>query len=116
MACHGATKVSSYQLVYGHEAVHPWELKLSSRRVTFQNQLTDDEYSALMKDGLEDLASYRLNTLINVETNKARVSRWYDKKVKVKTFAQGDLVSKLILPIGTKDSRFGKWSPMWDPE
>ena len=31
MACHGATKVSSYQLVYGHEAVLPWELKIGSR-------------------------------------------------------------------------------------
>ena len=30
MACHGATKVSPYQLVYGHEAVLPWELKLDS--------------------------------------------------------------------------------------
>ena len=45
-----------------------------------------------MKDEFEDLASYRLNDLINVEANKARVGRWYDKKVKVKTFAQGDLV------------------------
>jgi len=42
MACHGATKVSPYHLVYGHEAVLPWELKLDSRRVTFQNQLTAD--------------------------------------------------------------------------
>ena len=50
MACHGATKVSPYQLVYGHEAVLPWELKLDSRRITFQDQLTADEYSALMKD------------------------------------------------------------------
>ena len=80
MACHGATKVSSYQLVYGHEAVLPWELKLGSRRVTFQNQLTDDEYSALMKDGLEDLAGHRLNALINIKANKARVGQWYDKK------------------------------------
>jgi hypothetical protein len=40
MACHGATKVSPYQLVYGHEVVLPWELKLGSRRVTFQDQLT----------------------------------------------------------------------------
>jgi len=60
MACHGATKVSPYQLVYGHEAVLPWELKLGSRRVTFQDQLTADEYSTLMKDGLEDLASHRV--------------------------------------------------------
>ena len=74
MACHVATKVSLYHLVYGHEAVLPWELKLDSRRVTFQNQLTADEYSALMKDELEDLAGHRLKDLINVETNKARVS------------------------------------------
>jgi len=30
MACHGNTKLSPYQLVYGHEAVLPWELKLNS--------------------------------------------------------------------------------------
>ena len=86
MACHGATKVSPYQLVYGHEAVLPWELKLDSRCVTFQDQLTADEYSTLMKDELKDLASHRPKALVNVEANKARVGRWYDKKVKVKTF------------------------------
>ena len=59
-----------------------WELKLDSRRVTFQNQLTVDEYSAMMKDELEDLAGHQLKALINVEANKARVSRWYDKKSK----------------------------------
>ena len=67
-----------------------------------------------MKDEFEDLASYRLNDLINVEANKARVAKWYDKKVKVKNFSQGDLVWKLILPIGSKDSKFGKWSPTWE--
>jgi hypothetical protein len=114
MACHGATKVSPYHLVYGHEAVLPWELKIGSRRVKFQDQLTADEYSALMKDELEDLASHRLNALINVELNKARVARWYDKKVKIKSFSQGEFVWKLVLSIGTKDSKFGKWSPTWE--
>ena len=52
----------------------------------FQDQLTANDYSELMKDGLEDLASHWLNALINVEANKARVGRRYDKKVKVKTF------------------------------
>ena len=66
---------------------------------------------ALMKDELEDLAGHRLNDLINVEANKARVGRWYDKKVKVKTFDHGDLVWKLILPMETKDPKFGKWFP-----
>jgi hypothetical protein len=49
--------------------------------------------------------------LISIEENKKRVARWYDKKVKAKEFADGDLVWKLILPIGTKSSKFGKWSP-----
>ena len=29
-------------------------------------------------------------------------------------FEQGELVCKLILPIGTKSSKFGKWSPTWE--
>ena len=73
-----------------------------------------DEYSALMKDGLENLAGHWLGALISVEANKAKIGRWYDKRVKVKTFAQGELVWKLILPIGTKSSKFGKWSPTWE--
>jgi hypothetical protein len=104
MACHGATKLSPYQLVYGHEAVLPWELKTGSRRDSLENELTADEYTSLMKDGFsEDLACHRLRTLLNVEANKARVATWYDKKVKIKEFSQGDLVWKLILPIGSKD-------------
>ena len=114
MSCHGATKVSPYQLVYGHEPVLPWETWLGSRRVTFQYQLTTDDYAALMRDELQDLAGHRLNALISIEANKARVGRWYDKKVKAKSFDQGDLVWKLVLPIGAKDPKFGKWSPTWE--
>jgi hypothetical protein len=40
-----------------------------------------------------------------------RVARNYNKKVKVRQFAEGDLVWKALLPIGTKYSTFGKWSP-----
>ena len=54
MACHGATKVSPYQLVYGHKEVLPWEIKLDSRRVSLQDQLTADDYQKLMGDELED--------------------------------------------------------------
>jgi hypothetical protein len=37
-----------------------------------------------------------------------RVAKYYNKKVKVKQFAEGDLVWKALLPIGTKYSAFGK--------
>ena len=73
MSCHGATKVSPYQLVYGHEAVLPWETQLGSRRFTFQDQLKAEDYATLMKDELEDLAGHRLNSLVNIEANQARV-------------------------------------------
>src|SRR5688572_797876 len=67
-----------------------------------------------MKGELEDLTGHQLRALISIEENKKRVARWYDKKVKVKEFFQGDLVWKLVLPIGSKDSKFGKWSPTWE--
>jgi hypothetical protein len=40
-----------------------------------------------------------------------RVAKYYNKKVKVKQFAEGDLVWKALLPIGTKYSAFGKVVP-----
>ena len=43
MSYHGATKVTPYQLVYGHDAVLPWEIKTGSRRIRSQNQLTADD-------------------------------------------------------------------------
>jgi len=113
MACHGAIKVSPYQLVYGHDAVLPWEIKTGSRRISSQDQLTIDDYTTLMKDELEDLAGHWLKALISIEENKRRVARCYDKRVKAKEFADGDLVWKLILPIGTKSLKFSKWSPNW---
>jgi hypothetical protein len=67
-----------------------------------------------MKNELEDLAGYWLRALISIEENKKRIARWYDKKVKVKEFSQGDLAWKLILPIGSKYPKFGKWSPTWE--
>jgi hypothetical protein len=114
MACHGATNVSPYQLVYGHDSVLPWEIKTGSRRVFSQDQLNTDDYVTLMKDELDDLAGHRLRALVSIEENKKRVAKWYDKKVRAKEFADGDLVWKVILSIGTKSSKFGKWSPNWE--
>jgi len=79
-----------------------------------QDQLTTDDYTTLMKDELDDLAGHRLRALISIEENKKRVAKWYDKKVKAKEFANGDLIWKLVLSIGTKSSKFGKWSPNWE--
>ena len=87
---------------------------MGSRCVTLQNDLTAEVYKNLMMEDLEDLSCHRLHALENIEANKLRVARHYNKKVKNKQFCEGELVWKVRLPIGSKDNRFGKWSPNWE--
>ena len=67
-----------------------------------------------MMDNLEDLNCHWLRALENIETHKLRIAKYYDKRVRFKEFHKGELVWKLILPIGTKESAYGKWSPNWE--
>jgi hypothetical protein len=113
ISCHGATKTSPYHLVYGQEAVLPWEIMAGSRRIEFQNDLTAEEYVALINDNVEDLTELRLWSLEKIKENKAKVACAYNKKVKLKEFQVRDLVWEAVLPLGTKDSAYGKWSPNW---
>jgi hypothetical protein len=41
-----------------------------------------------MMDELEDLHMIRLRSLENIEKNKLRVAKYYNKKVKVRQFAK----------------------------
>ena len=49
--------------------------------------------------------------LENIKLNKLKVACTYSKHVRKNEFKKGDLVWKTILPIGIRDSTFGKWSP-----
>jgi hypothetical protein len=89
-------------------------MQLDSRRIKLQKDLSFKDYNDLMTDELENLHMIRLRALENIEKNKMRVAKYYNKKVKVKQFAEGDLVWKAILPIGTKYNAFGKWSLNWE--
>jgi hypothetical protein len=55
----------------------------------FTNQVLANDYSAMMKEELENLAGNRLKALENIEQNKRRIVRWYDKKSKLKNFPKG---------------------------
>jgi hypothetical protein len=91
----------------------PWEITASSRRLEFLNDLTTEEYAALMNDNIEDLTELRLWSLERIKENKAKVARAYNKKVKLKEFQVRDFVWEAVLPLGTKDATYGKWSPNW---
>jgi hypothetical protein len=75
--------------------------------------LTAEEYASLMSDNVEDIMELRLWLLEKIKENKAKVARTYNKKVKPKGFQVGDLVWEAVLPLGTKDATYGKWSPNW---
>jgi hypothetical protein len=86
ISCHGAIKTLPYHLVYGQEAILPWEITAGSRCVEFQNDLTAEEYATLMNDNVEDLTELRLCSLEKIKENKAKVAHAYNKKVKLKEF------------------------------
>jgi hypothetical protein len=66
-----------------------------------------------MNDNVEDLTELRLWSLEKIKENKAKVAHTYNKKVKPKEFQIGDLVWEAVLPLGTKDAAYGKWSSNW---
>lgn len=98
-----------YAFTLGHDAVLPMEAP--SLPVAFQNRLTPEEYTESMLMELEALDAKQMEALNSIKVNQARIARAYNKKVRSRTFEEGQLVWKLILP-GAKPSdnfpRIGK--------
>jgi hypothetical protein len=67
-----------------------------------------------MLDRLDEASDERINALGEIERDKLRVARNHNKKVKEKSFQVEDLVWKMILHIGSKSNKFGKWSLNWE--
>jgi hypothetical protein len=67
-----------------------------------------------MLDRLDKVLYERVRALGMIERDKLRVARAYNKRVKEKSFQVRDLVWKMILPIGSRSNKFGKWSPNWE--
>ena len=67
-----------------------------------------------MMGNIDEVTDKRLQALKAIKRDKIRVAKVYNKKVKAKSFQVGELVWKKILPIGSKDNKFGKWSPSWE--
>jgi hypothetical protein len=111
---HGATKVTPVELVYGQEAVLPVEENLGAYRLAKQNNLSAVDYHILMMDNIDEVIDKRLRALKEIEKDKLRVARTYNKKVKNKSFQVGELIWKTILPLGMKSNKFGKCSPSWE--
>jgi hypothetical protein len=110
---HSATKVTPFELVYGQEAILPIEVNLDALRIALQNELSTVDYHNLMLDRLDEVSDERVKALGKIERDKLRVAKAYNKRVKEKSLQVEDLNWKTILPIGSRSSKFGKWSPNW---
>jgi hypothetical protein len=67
-----------------------------------------------MMDRLDEVSEGRCRAMTEMEKEKLRTAKAYNKRVKEKAFQVGDLVWKTILPLRTRDKKFGKWSPNWE--
>ena len=110
----GSTRVSPYSLTYGHDAVLPMELLVPSLRVSKQNDLNPQEYNKATMMELEALDGKRLQALDHIIIQKNKVARAYNKRVRRKSFEEGDLIWKVVLPIDSKDRKLGELSPSWE--
>jgi hypothetical protein len=111
---HGATMETPFELVYGHEAVLPIEVSLQNLRITGQDYLSAKEYTELMMDKVDEAPESWLNALEEIEKEKVKIAKAYNKCVVEKSFQVGDLVWKTILPLGTQSGKFGKWLRSWE--
>jgi hypothetical protein len=110
---HGATKVTPFELVYGQKVVLPVEIGLQSLRLTRQGSLSAKEYHELMLDKIDDVPESRFKALEEIEKAKIKIGKAY-RHVMEKSFQVGNLVWKMILPLGTRSGKFSKWSPSWE--
>jgi hypothetical protein len=67
-----------------------------------------------MMDKVDEAPESRLKALEEIEKEKVKIAKAYNKCVVKKSFQVGDLVWKTILPLGTRSDKFGKWSSSWE--
>jgi hypothetical protein len=61
-----------------------------------------------MLNRLDEVSDEGMKALGEIERDKLRVAKAYNKRVKEKLFQVGDLIWKMILPIGSRSNKFRK--------
>jgi hypothetical protein len=79
----------------------PIEVSLQNLRITRQDYLSAKEYTELMMEKVDEALESRLKALEEIEKEKVKIAKAYNKCVVEKSFQVGDLVWRTILPLGT---------------
>jgi hypothetical protein len=73
--------VTPFESDYGQEAMLPVEINLQTHRVIMQGVLSAEEYLEATMDRIDNIPQGRLKALEEIEREKQRVIRAYNKKV-----------------------------------
>jgi hypothetical protein len=76
------------------------EVGLQSLRVIGQGSLSAKEYHKLMMDKIDDVHESRFKALEEIEKEKIKIAKAYNKRVTEKSFQLVNLVQKTIFPLG----------------
>ena len=108
--CKSVTQETPFSLAFSTEAVAPVEVGLKSPRVEFANTKHNEEILHLNLDLLEEK---REQVLKRDEDYHIKTTKYYDRRVKPRSFKHDDLVLKKLLPT-RKDPTHWKLRPNWE--
>ena len=105
-----ATRETPFALAFGTEVIAPIEVGLKSPRIELAAVEHNDEALRLNLDLLEEK---REQVLRRTEDYQRKTARYYNQKVKPRSYTPGDLVLKKLLPV-RKNPAHGKLGPNWE--
>ena len=105
-----ATRETPFALAFSTEVVAPVEVRIKSPRIEFASVEHNDEALSL---NLELLDEKREQVLRRTEEYQRKTARYYNQKVKPRSYMPGDLVLKKLLP-ARKNPAHGKLGPKWE--
>ena len=105
-----ATQETPFALAFGTEVVAPVEIRLKSPRIELASLEHNEEALSLNLDLLDEK---RDQVLKRTEDYQRKTTRYYDQKVKPRSYKPGNLVLKKLLLV-RKDPTHGKLGPNWE--
>ena len=105
-----AIQENLFALAFGTEEVAPIEIELKSPRIELASVEHNEKALFLNLDLLDEK---REKVLKRTEDYQRKTARYYDRKVKPRSYKPGDLVLKKLLP-ARKDPTHGKLGPNWE--
>ena len=108
--CKSATQKTPFALAFGTEVVAPVDLGLKSPRIELASEEHNEEALRLNLDLLDEKHE---QVLKRTEDYQRKTARYYNQKVKPRSYKPGDLVLKQLLP-ARKNPAHGKLRPSWE--